>query len=263
MRQVTVLSRKLALTTILLTASYSMATAAPIAFTWDPSKSIPALAAPGSSFTADTVDVQTYLSALVQMNGISTFKQVLQVTGFELNGKQVTAPGLNSSYGLYFNITGVSQMGGGPATYSNLDLSLIADPGNNNGVLSATMPGGLAFTKGVSGDIVLGSGTLVSATLGLDSGGVRHAHYVETFAPVSGEDAFFGAIWPRLDIVLTTPGPNFAAIRQPDGTIINLVNGGIGQVTLAPAPEPASIALFGGGLLAVFLIGRRLRSRRG
>jgi hypothetical protein len=150
-------------------------------------------------------------------------------------------------------------MGGGPPAYSKLDISLVADPGNNDGALSATIPAGLAFSNGTAGDIVLGSGTLVSASLSLDGAGVRHAHYVETFAPVNAEAAFFGNAFPRLDIMLTTPGPNYAAVPQPDGTVINLVNGGVGQVTLAPAPEPVSIALLGGGLLGIFLIGRRLR----
>jgi hypothetical protein len=244
---------------LLIAASCSIGAANAGTFTWDPSKSIPVLAGPGSSFTADTIDIKTYLSSVVQVNGTSAFRQVLPITGFELNGQPVTATGLNSAYGLYFNISGISQMSGGAAAYSNLDISLVADPGNNDGALSATIPAGLAFSNGTAGDIVLGSGALVSASLGLDGAGVRHAHYVETFTPANGQAAFFGNAFPLLDIMLTTPAPNFASVPQPNGTVINLVNGGVGQVTLAPAPEPVSIALLGSGLLGIFLIGRRLR----
>jgi hypothetical protein len=195
----------------------------------------------------------------VQTNGVAVFSQILQVTGFELNGQPVNAAGFGRGYGLYFNINGITTMNGGPPVYSVLNASLVADPGNNDGTVSATVGGGLAFSNGTAGDFALGSGTLISASLGLDGSGTRHAHYLDSFQSQAGEAAFFGNLAPPLmDVVLTTPGTAFAAILQPDGTTINLVNGGTGQVTFG-APEPASMLLVGGGLLAVFLVGRRTR----
>jgi hypothetical protein len=91
-----------------------------------------ALAEQGSTFTADAIETTTYLAGVAQPNG-TTFKQILQITGFRLNGQPVTAPGLNSSYGLYFDIGGTTQVSAGVPTHASLNISLHADPGNNDG----------------------------------------------------------------------------------------------------------------------------------
>ena len=237
-------------------AGVAMAAGGPVVFTWSPANTTPALSVVGSSITADTIEVKTYLTSTIQANGTAPFHQILQITGFDLNGLPVSAPGFNSTYGLYFDINGITKFGPGPPSYSVLNIALMADPGNNNGALSATTVAGLQFANGTGGDILLGSGSLVSASLQLDATGTRHAQYVDTFAAAGGEAAFFSAVFPYLDITLTTPAANFAAIAQPDGTTIDLVNGGSGLVTAA-APEPGSMALLGSGLVAVFLASRR------
>ncbi len=244
------LTNKRTWATIMLYLSYSGISAASTVFTWDLSKSVPALGASGSTITADTIDVTTYLRAVVQSNGNAAFNQILQITGFELNGHPVAAPGLNSSYGLYFAINGSNQF----STYTSLNISLMADPGDNDGTLSATVSG-FGFSNGTAGDFVLGSGTLLAASLALDASGVRHANYVETFASAPGEAGFFGITSPGLQALLTTPAANFAALPQPDGITIDLVNGGIGQVTFTP--EPATMTLLGAGLVALLLTRRR------
>src|SRR5947209_8281419 len=68
MSRVTDRLRKFAVAVLVVAGSYSAATADPVAFTWDPSKSVPALAVPDSSFTADTVDSTTYLHSVNQAN---------------------------------------------------------------------------------------------------------------------------------------------------------------------------------------------------
>jgi PEP-CTERM motif len=95
---------------------------------------------------------------------------------------------------------------------------------------------------------------LVSASLALDSAGVRHAFFAETFMSASGQAAFFGNVAPLVDFFLTTPPANFIAVPQPDGTTVQMVNGGIGKVEFVP--EPASLVLFGAGLAAAVLYGR-------
>ena len=259
MRRLAVLTHRIVLLSVLAAGNGFTAIAEAASFTWDPSKSVPALAGQGSSFTADAIETNTYLAGVAQANG-TTFKQILQITGFQLNGQPVTAPGLNSNYGLYFDISGTTQVSAGVPTYTSLSISFLADPGNNDGTLSATNAAGPIFSNGTSDDFVLASGTLVSASLSMDAAGI-HAHYVTSFAPELGEVGLFGDALPILDASLTTPLAKFQVIPQPDGTILDLVNGGTGQVTFAPTPEPSSMALLSGGLLTFVALSRWLRSR--
>jgi hypothetical protein len=237
---------------ILLVGVSYCASAAPITFTWDPSKASPALA--GSSFTADTIDATSYLHSVNQTNGSFVEEFILQISGFELNGLPVIAPGLNSSYGLYVTINASGQTVAGRTTFNNLDITLMADPGNNDGAPSSTLAG-VSFANGTAGDFALGSGTLLSASLALDSAGVRHAHFVESVMRVPGEGGFFSGGSTVFEVFLTTPPAAFRAVPQPDGTTIQMVNGGSAQADFVP--EPASLALFGSGLIAVALIRRR------
>ncbi len=83
--------------------------AGPITFTWDPSKATPALAAGPAAFSADTMTLTNYLR-ITNVNNLTTLRQTFSGThiqtidGFTLGGASVAAPGLNSSYGLYFRI---------------------------------------------------------------------------------------------------------------------------------------------------------------
>ena len=254
MRRLSILVNRMLLYGVLIAATCFTAIAEAATFTWDLSKSLPALAGQGTSFTADAIDTTTYLTGVAQANG-TAFRQVLRVTGFRLNGQPVTASELNSGYGLYFDIIGATEVTAGGPRYTNLNLSLLADPGNNDGILSATSVAGPTFSNGTSGDFVLASGTLIAASLSMDAAGI-HAQYVMSFAPASEEFGFFGLPLPLLDAALTTPLADFRVIPQPDGTALDLVSGGTGQVTFEAAPEPSSLALLGGGLLAFFLFSR-------
>ena len=67
-------------------------------FTFDPSLATPSLG--GATFTADNMIFTNYLHSIVQGNG--SFAEFLcqPLSSFTLDGAPVTAPGLNSSYGL-------------------------------------------------------------------------------------------------------------------------------------------------------------------
>ena len=237
----------------------SAASAGPIVFTWDPSKATPALAGPGSAFTADTIDMTTFLHSVNQSNGSFVEDFIFPVNGFELNGLPVAAPGLNSSYGLYFTIHATGP--GAGTTFSTLNIALMGDPGHNNGPVSSTPPG-VSFSNtgptGAADDITLGTGTLVSGVLSFDPvTGTRHAHFVEAFSPAPNETAFFVPAGGLLEEFLTTPPSAFSSVPGSNNTTINMVNGGISQADFAP--EPASVLLWGSSLFGLALIRRRTR----
>lgn len=237
------------------------------AFTWDPSNATPPLSGAGSAFTADTILMTHYLHSVVQPTGSFQEELLFDIDSFQLAGQTVATPGLNStpglsdSYDLYFIITANGQLA--PATtFDTLSISLIGDPGNNNGAITASAAG-ITFANtgptGVADDILLGTGTLVSATMTFDPiTGVRRAHFVESFQPVPGQAAFFvspTAFPIRLEQFLTTPPSAFSAVPGPEGTTIITVNGGTSVANFTP--EPASLILIVTGLLCLRLTGRR------
>ena len=128
-----VYSRILAVAIAFAGALSGMAPVVASPFTWDPSQSNPQLSGAGSAFTADTINVTTYLHQINLLDGSFVIDQLLDINGFQLNGQPVTAPGFGSTYGLYFRIDSTGQQAGGITTYNTLNIALMADPGNNDG----------------------------------------------------------------------------------------------------------------------------------
>ena len=180
-----------------------------VAFTWDPAGASPPLAGAGSAFTADTIYGGHYLWSLgpagpptVAHPGrifqVDFYEQVQQ---FSLgSGAPFVPTGLNGpegasgSYGLYVKMTVEVEQVGAPNIYDyhSLTMSLMADPGNNDGVLSATASG-VGFANGTTGDITLAMGSLISSSFQLNpTTGIRSiGHFTESFQPSSGEGGFF------------------------------------------------------------------------
>jgi hypothetical protein len=196
-----------------------------------------------TSATVDQIDVTSYLNSAGAADGSFTEQLYLQVKEFELNGSPVKVPGFGTQFGMYFVIDPTGQTTAGVTSFSSMHIALMVDRGNDDGALSSTESGGVTFANSTRGDYALATGTLSSASLGVDPDGTRHPTFVQSLTlSKAGEQVFGGSLntGDLLREVLTTPGgPEIFPF--PDGSTIQVVNGsGSGTVTLSPQ-APLSI----------------------
>jgi hypothetical protein len=190
------------------------------------------------SLPADTLNATTYLHSVVQPNNAFSLQWLMPVAGFEANGQPVMPPGCDKAYDLYLTIdaSGVLGSNGAPPLYTSANVTLWADPKANDGTPSSAVGSGATFSNGQTNDIVLATGSLVSATMSMDpTTGVRSATYVETMTPtLDGTILLRGSIptGSQLTEQFTTPADTFQALPQSDGTTVDLVNGGSATITL-------------------------------
>jgi hypothetical protein len=199
----------------------------------------------------DTFDTSTFLRGVVQPGGAETLEHILlPVTGLEHNGQPVTPKGFGSLYGLFLTIDATLAAG----SFTSMNVTLWADPKNdarNPGVSETSDP---AFANGMANDIVLATGTMVSASLSFDPAtGIRHGNFVESLTPtLAGSVLLHRSIQPgtQLHEELTTPPTAFNTFAPGDGTTVNTVTSGAAQVTfdsgatiLVPNISPAILHL--------------------
>ena len=193
----------------------------------------------------DTMDASNYLRAVntatSPTTSIDNLHFLMPVTGFENDGKSVTPTGFDKGYGLFLTIDGTSlgTTPGGPATsFANLNFTLWADPLNNDGTPSVSQTSDPAFSNGMTNDIVLATGTMVSASMSLDpTTMLRTADFVDRMTPtLAGSVLLDGSIKPGdlLEVKAHTPPDTFASYPQSDGSVIIVVDGGTATITLDP-----------------------------
>jgi len=120
-------------------------------FVWNPA----AVGLAGTQFRADNLIVSDF--ATIAING-SAFSEsgFLSVSSFQLDGKDIIAPGLNDTYSLYFQFSGAGTVNG---PFSSLNYSLFGV----NGVPSYGPGGAISASPGA---VQLASGSLISGGTG-------------------------------------------------------------------------------------------------
>jgi len=212
-------------------------------FSWNPA----AVGLAGASFTADNIIVSDFATATFTPGNTFHENGYLPVSGFQLDGKDIVAGGLNSNYGLYFHFTGDGAVNG-PISVLTYELF-----GTNS--VPAFGPGGT-----ISGAVTptqLAAGSLIAGSTGTING-LQGAGVAITFASSS---PFFAT--PSAASFYSVALSSFV---HAEGTITPTANGfmidnGGGSLHFAtPIPEPGIYALILAGLGAMgFVALRRTR----
>ena len=187
----------------------------------------------------DSVQYQNNVFSTVQPDTTFVSHRIDPITGFSLNGNDVVPDGFGTNYGLYFDITDTGNSTPTSLSFSSSTFKLMYDPGNQNGAVTSTV-NGIAFANtganGAADDIELGSSTFVSGVAGLDPAtGNRTTHFVENFVPSDqGGLSPFVHSPAVFDFLNTGPASLLVNTPQPNGTLVQTLNGGTGVAKSVP-----------------------------
>lgn len=220
-------------------------------FTFTPS----AFGAASPAVVADTLIVADF--ALVTATS-STFTEngYLSVSSFQNAGTFASAPGLNSTYGVYVKFTAMGTIAANPLNnnLTSLSYSVYGYTGAP-ATFGATAAGA---TKSLTpSEVLIGTGTLLPGINPFGAyiiGGVAYGSFVTANSlTFSNSGAAFSPVVGASGQFANTAGQ---MVVTPTGFV---VNGGGGSINLvaAPVPEPETYALMLGGLAAVGFVARR------
>jgi len=230
----------------------------------------------GGAVTADNIIVSDFSTVTFTGNTSFTDSGFLSVTGFQLGGSNVVAPGLNSTYSLYFQFSGTGNLTTGTAgtdpraaltggVFDSLQYSLIAAEGNVSFGFSGNTPtvtgGGATRTLG-TGSLI--NGNVVTTPANGGTAFVPSAAATLSFNVAAGQEPFF--VPNPFHSVAFTAFTNAVSTVEPFGGVgvgsgFRINNGGGNINFAAPIPEPETYALMLAGLAAVAMVARR-RTRK-
>jgi PEP-CTERM motif len=241
-------------------------------FTLSPPGATPPLA--GTSVRADNIIISDF--STVRLTG-PTFSDTgfLSVQSFQLGGTTVTATGLNSTYGLFFEFSGTGSVtSANPATtatlgqFNSLSYTLYGynGPAASFGFDAADNP---TTSVGAASRVALATGSLLPGAGQSSVGTTPQSPSFNAFAsanlsfvPTAAAGSFFLEPSPFYNVAVSS------FINSPS-QVLPLVSGfaggfritqGGGSVNFtSPIPEPETYALFLAGLAAIGWTARRRR----
>jgi hypothetical protein len=189
----------------------------------------------------DAMNASNFLREVVQPDGSAVLNFLMPVTGFDYQGQSTTPGGYGKDYDLYLTINATHPAGQGGQVggiFSSLNVTLWADPLSNDGSPSVSSTSDPSFAHGSANDIVLATGTMVSASVTQDADGTKHADDVVSMTPtLAGTLLLGGSIKSGTEMAINTTTPPddfFTYTNQPGGTTVDVVDNGTATITLDP-----------------------------